>query len=55
MLNLLFIQLPHGTQNPDDNNPIDFSSPFDLIVFIILPIVVILFYVWWRRKRNRRS
>lgn len=55
MLYPFLIQLPHGTQNPDDNNPADFANPFDLIVFLILPIVVLLYYIWWKRKRNKRS
>ena len=55
MVNQLLIQLPPGTQNPDDNSPVDFSNPFDLIVFLILPVVLIVFYFWWRNKRNKNN
>lgn len=48
----LFMQLPIGTPNPDDNKPIDFSEPFDVIVFIILPILFIIFYIIWRRNKK---
>lgn len=49
----LLIQVPYGTQNPDANKPIDLTSPFDLIVFIILPILVVVFYIFWRRNKRR--
>lgn len=51
----LFMQLPIGTPNPDDNKPIDFSEPFDVIVFIILPILFIIFYIIWRRNKNKKD
>ncbi|MFD2825305.1 adenylosuccinate synthetase [Leeuwenhoekiella polynyae] len=46
-------QLPQGTQNPDDNLPVDFKDPFEVIVFVILPILLIVGYIIWRRKRNK--
>lgn len=55
MLNKLYpllIQLPIGTPNPDNNSPIDLTSPFDVMVYIILPILVIIFYIIWRRKKR---
>lgn len=50
---LYFLQLPFGTRNPDDNSPIDFSSAFDVIVYIILPILMIIFYFLWKRQKNK--
>ena len=55
MLNSIIMQIPHGTPNPDNNNPVDFTNPFDLLVFLILPIVLVVFYIIWRRKRNKRK
>ncbi|RXG11535.1 hypothetical protein DSM03_11229 [Leeuwenhoekiella aestuarii] len=58
MLTKLFFalyQLPQGTQNPDDNLPVDFNDPFDVIVFVILPIILIVGYILWKRKRNNRK
>ena len=55
MLNILYpllLQLPIGTRNPDDNNPIDLTSPFDVIVYIILPILMVVFYILWRKKKK---
>ncbi|SDB37142.1 hypothetical protein SAMN03097699_0960 [Flavobacteriaceae bacterium MAR_2010_188] len=50
---LLILQLPPGTRNPDDNKPIDFTSPFDVIVYIVLPILLIIGYYLW--KKNSRK
>jgi len=50
----LFAQLPLGTPNPDDNQPLDFSDPFNIVVFIILPIVAILLYMYWRKKQGKK-
>lgn len=56
MLNLLcplLLQLPIGTRNPDDNSPIDFTSNFDVIVYIILPVLMVIFYILWRKKKKK--
>lgn len=54
MMNILYsLQLPIGTPNPDNNSPVDLSSPFDVVVFIIMPILMIIFYILW--KRNKRN
>ncbi len=51
-----FLQLPMGSRNPDDNNPIDITDPFDLIMYIILPILLLIFYLLWKRnKKNDRD
>ncbi|MGJ8665964.1 MAG: adenylosuccinate synthetase [Patiriisocius sp.] len=49
----MFIQIPSGTPNPGDSNQLDFSNPFDLIVFIILPICIAIFYFIWRRNNKK--
>lgn len=56
MLNSIYflvLQIPYGTQNPDANKPIDFTSPFDVIVFVILPILMIILYIYWRRSKKK--
>lgn len=55
MLTKLFIllnQLPPGTQNPDDNFPVDFKDPFEVLIFVILPLVIVVGYIFWKPKRN---
>lgn len=55
MLNIypLLLQLPIGSRNQDDNNPIDLTSAFDIIVYIVLPILMIIFYILWRKKKRK--
>ncbi|QDO94935.1 adenylosuccinate synthetase [Formosa sediminum] len=51
----LLAQLPLGTPNPDDNKPLDFTDPFDVIVFIILPILIVVLYIIWKKKKNQNK
>ncbi|GAL61784.1 hypothetical protein JCM19300_1607 [Algibacter lectus] len=44
-----------GTPNPDDNQPLDLSDPFELIVFIVLPVLAVFFYILWRKKRKDKN
>jgi hypothetical protein len=55
ILSLLLLQLPIGTQNPDDNHPIDLTNPFDVIVYIVLPILAVIFYILWRKKKKEEE
>ncbi|WP_178988525.1 adenylosuccinate synthetase [Winogradskyella schleiferi] len=52
---LLLTQTPKGTPNPGESKPIDFSDPFEVIVFIILPILIIAFYFLWRKKNRGKN
>ncbi|MFO7672133.1 MAG: adenylosuccinate synthetase [Lutibacter sp.] len=55
---LIYGQRPTHSQNPQDNTPIDLNNLFDVIAFIVLPIVVIIFYFLWRkqvRKTNNKN
>lgn len=48
-------QIPKDVPHPDNNSPIDLSKPFDVIVFIILPIVIVFLYSIWRRKKKNKN
>lgn len=52
---LLPTQTPKGTPNPGESKPIDLSDPFEIIVFIILPILIIVFYLIWRNKNRGKE
>ncbi|MCG2462198.1 adenylosuccinate synthetase [Flavobacteriaceae bacterium F89] len=54
-LYILLLQLPIGTRNPDDIDPIDLTRPFDVIVYIILPVLLIVFYILWRKNKKKRD
>lgn len=49
----LLLQLPIGTRNPDDNSPIDLTNTFDVVMYIVLPILMIIFYILWRKKKKK--
>lgn len=47
---ILYAQQPTHVPGPQTNSPIDLNNWFDIIVFIILPLVMIFFYFMWRRQ-----
>jgi len=47
-----FLQIPREVPHPDNNAPLDFSNPFELIVYIIIPITLIVLYFFLRKKRK---
>jgi len=51
----LLLQLPITNRNSDDNSPIDLTSAFDVILYIILPVLMIIFYILWRKNKKKRG
>ncbi|MDP3945127.1 MAG: hypothetical protein Q8Q51_04460 [Lutibacter sp.] len=51
----IYGQRPTHSQNPQNNTPIDFNNLFDVIAFVVLPIVVIIFYFLWRKQVKNKS
>lgn len=45
-----FAQQPTHVPSPQNNSPIDLNNWFDVIVFIILPLVLVIFYFLWRAQ-----
>jgi len=52
---LIYGQRPTHSQNPQDNTPIDLNNLFDVIAFVVLPIVLIIFYFLWRKQVKNKS
>lgn len=46
-------QIPTEVPKPQDNTPLNFSDPFEIIMFFILPIVFIVLFFIWRGKKKR--
>ncbi len=46
-------QIPTEVPKPQDNSPINLSDPFELIVFVVLPILFIIFFFVWRGKKKK--
>jgi heme/copper-type cytochrome/quinol oxidase subunit 2 len=51
----IYGQRPTHSQNPQNNTPIDLNNLFDVIVFVVLPIVVIIFYFLWRKQVKNKG
>lgn len=48
-------QIPTEVPHPDNNTPIDFSNPADIIIYIILPVIVIILYFIWRKNARKKD
>jgi hypothetical protein len=46
------MQIPSEVPKPQNNTPIDLSSPFDVAVFLVAPILLVGFYFYIRRKQR---
>ncbi|HCE54798.1 MAG TPA: adenylosuccinate synthetase [Lutibacter sp.] len=51
----MYGQRPTHSPNPQDNTPIDLNNLFDVIVFIVLPILMIIFYILWRNQVKNKG
>jgi hypothetical protein len=49
----LNIQIPREVPHPDNNTPIDFSNPADIIIYIVLPVIIVIFFLIWKTKRKK--
>lgn len=48
-------QIPTEVPKPQDNSPVDFSDPFEIIVFVVLPILFIILFIIWRGKKKKAT
>jgi len=48
-----FMQIPREVPHPDNNTPLDVSNPFEVIVYIVIPIALLVFYFILRKKMRR--
>lgn len=49
----LYSQIPTEVPKPQDNSPVDFSEPTNIIIFIVLPLLVVVFVIIWRNKKRK--
>ena len=54
-MSMWMIQLPTEVPNPDNNTPLDVTNPFEIIVYIVIPIVLLVFYFFLRKKSRRNA
>lgn len=48
-----YSQIPKEVPKPQNNSPVDFSEPANIILFIVLPILVIILVIIWRNKKRK--
>jgi hypothetical protein len=47
----MLTQIPQDI--PNQSTPIDLTSPTDVMLYIILPILMIILYLFWRKRKNK--
>lgn len=48
-------QQPTHSTGPQDYSKVDLNNWFDIIAFIILPIVILILYLLWRKQVRKRK
>lgn len=46
----LWAQQPTHVPSPQNNTPIDLNNWFDVVVFIVMPLLMVFLYFLWRRQ-----
>ena len=46
-----YSQIPTDVPKPQNNYPVDFSDPVNIIIFIILPLLAVVLVIIWRKKK----
>jgi len=49
----LYSQIPTDVPNPQNNTPVDFSKPANIIILIVLPVVIVIFTIIWYNKKRK--
>lgn len=49
----MYSQIPTDVPKPQDNSPVDFSDPVNIILFIVLPLLAVVFVLIWRNKLRK--
>lgn len=49
------LQIPTEVPHPDNNTPLDITNPFEIIVYIVIPIVLLVVYFFLRKKRHKNA
>lgn len=52
---IMSFQVAEGIPKPSDSEPIDFSYLYNIIIFIVLPILLAVFYYLWRKSKSNKN
>ncbi|MBL7474035.1 adenylosuccinate synthetase [Robertkochia sediminum] len=50
---MLLIQIPEEVPKPHQNDPLDFTSATELILYVGLPLLFIFLYYLWKRSKKQ--
>ncbi|MCU0398396.1 MAG: hypothetical protein MUC73_09865 [Cyclobacteriaceae bacterium] len=51
MGNQVFMQIPQDI--PHQSEPVDFTNPWNIVVYIIVPIGLVILYLYWKKHRKK--
>ncbi|MCC5928679.1 MAG: hypothetical protein JJU28_05480 [Cyclobacteriaceae bacterium] len=46
-------QIPRNTPHPSQPSSINFQSPFEIILYFVLPVIAIIVFIWLKRRKSR--
>ena len=49
------VQIPREVPHPDNNTPLDISDPFEVIIYIVIPVLLIVMYFFLRKKNKHNK
>jgi mannose/fructose/N-acetylgalactosamine-specific phosphotransferase system component IID len=52
-LDNIVAQIPRNTPHPSQPSSIDIQSPFEIILYFILPVIAIIVFIWLKRRKAR--
>lgn len=50
---ILSVQIPTEVPHPDNNSPIDFTNPADIIIYVALPLFMVILYLVIRKRKYK--
>jgi cytochrome bd-type quinol oxidase subunit 2 len=52
ILRIANAQIPQDI--PHQSEPVDFTSGWNILIYIVLPIMMVVYYYWWRKKQRKK-
>ncbi len=54
-LGAVLSQVPKGVPQPHNNEPPVIDSVFDVLLYIVFPVVLVTLYFFWRRRELKKK
>ncbi|MCC5916688.1 MAG: hypothetical protein JJU02_05110 [Cryomorphaceae bacterium] len=36
-----------------DDVPVDFSNPWNIVLYIVMPLLLVIFYIYWNKQQRK--